>query len=398
MKKFTAFLLSFILLLSIVFPASSKAATPPLYVHYINVGQGDSIYIKTPAGADILIDGGNNDKGDDVVTYLKKQHVDDIEVMIATHPDADHIGGLDTVLKAYKVEQVYAPRVSHTSQTYKDFLTAVKNEGLTIKTAQKGVSLGLKGVTAVFVGPVKSYSTDDTNDWSAVLKLTYGKRSFLFTGDAETKAESDMIASKQNLRADVLKVGHHGAKTSTSEAFLNAVKPTYAVISVGKGNSYGHPTAEVLNRLKAHKINIFRTDLQGTIIIKTDGTNLYFNVKPVTNSVTPTPAKPTPAKPAPKPPVTMPAPKPVTYKLTASIDNRTPKQNATIHLTVKGIPSGTYKAVFHYKSKNTTYTGTINKPLAVKIGRATSGFTVKIDITASYKGKTYKTQTSFTPR
>jgi len=138
--------------------------------------------------------------------------------------------------------------------------------------------------------------------------------------------------------------------------------------------------------------------LQGTIIIKTDGTNLYFNVKPVTNSVTPTPAKPTPAKPAPKPPVTMPAPKPVTYKLTASIDNRTPKQNATIHLTVKGIPSGTYKAVFHYKSKNTTYTGTINKPLAVKIGRATSGFTVKIDITASYKGKTYKTQTSFTPR
>lgn len=394
MKKFiSAFLLPFVLLLSIAFPATSKAATPPLYVHYIDVGQGDSIYIKTPAGADILIDGGNNDKGDDVVAYIKKQHVDDIEVMIATHPDADHIGGLDTVLKSFKVEQVYAPRVSHTSQTYVDFLRAVKNKGLTIKTAQKGVSLGLKGVSAVFVGPVKSYSVDDTNDWSAVLKLSYGKRSFLFTGDAETKAEADMIASGQNLRADVLKVGHHGARTSTSEAFLNAVRPASAVISVGKGNTYGHPTAEVLNRLKAHKVSVFRTDQQGTIIIRTDGTNLYFNVKPATTNVSPTPAKPTPKPPvktAPKLPVKKPAP----IRLSAIVDNPHPKKNSTIHLYVNG-PNGTYKAVFHYKSKNTTYTGTINKPLAVKIGRASAGYTVRIDIYASNGAKT---STSFTPR
>jgi competence protein ComEC len=281
--KICTFLLSLIFLSSIVFPASGKAVTSPLYVHYIDVGQGDSIYIKTPAGADVLIDGGNNDKGDDVVAYLQQQHVDDIEVMIATHPDVDHIGGLDTVLKSFKVEQVYAPKVSHTTQTYLDFLNAVKNEGLTIQTAQKGTTLDLNGVSAIFVGPVKSYSTDDTNDWSAVLKLTYGKRSFLFTGDVETTAESDMIASKQNLRADVIKIGHHGAKTSTSEAFLNAVKPTYAVISVGKENTYGHPTAEVINRLKIHKINIFRTDQQGTILAKTDGTHLSFNFKPTTS-------------------------------------------------------------------------------------------------------------------
>jgi competence protein ComEC len=383
MKQLKVLVSLVVALVLAVIPLSgtTNAATKNMYVHFIDVGQGDSIYIKAPNGEDILIDGGNNGKGDDVVAYLKKQKVDDIEIMIATHPDADHIGGLDTVLSAFRVERVYAPKVSHTSQTYKDFLNAVKREGLKIKTAQKGVSLGLKGVSAVFVGPVKSYSTSDTNDWSAVLKLTYGKKSFLFTGDAETKAEADMIASKQNLRADVLKVGHHGARTSTSAAFLKAVKPTYAVISVGKGNSYGHPTAEVLNRLKSYKVKIFRTDLQGTIIAKTDGTNLSFNVKPTTSGTTP------PTKPS--------AP---SYKLTASVDNKNPKQNSTIHLIVKGLPSGTYKAVFHYKSKDTVYTGTINKPLAVKIGRATKGYTVKIDITATYKGKTYKTQTSFTPR
>ncbi|MED5072956.1 ComEC/Rec2 family competence protein [Anoxybacillus geothermalis] len=250
----------------------SNAATKTLSVHFINVGQGDSIYIKAPNGEDILIDGGNKD-GSDVVAYLKKQKVKDIEFMIATHPDADHIGGLDEVLKAFPVKNVYAPKVSHTSQAYKDFLTAVKNKKLTIKTAQANVTLPIKRVTAKFVGPVKTYSKSDTNDWSAVLRLTYGKNTFLFTGDAEFKAESDMIKAKQPLKADVLKVGHHGAKTSTSTTFLNAVKPKYAVISVGK-NSYGHPTKEVLNRLKAAKVTVYRTDQKGTIVFTSNGSTL----------------------------------------------------------------------------------------------------------------------------
>nr|WP_230457130.1 ComEC/Rec2 family competence protein [Parageobacillus thermoglucosidasius] len=252
--------------------ATTNAATKNLYVHFINVGQGDSIYIKAPNGEDIIIDGGNKD-GSDVVAYLKKQKVKDIEFMIATHPDADHIGGLDEVLKAFPVKNVYAPKVSHTSQAYKDFLTAVKNKKLTIKTAQANVTLPIKGVTAKFVGPVKTYSKSDTNDWSAVLRLAYGKNAFLFTGDAEFKAESDMIKAKQPLKADVLKVGHHGAKTSTSTAFLNAVKPKYAVISVGK-NSYGHPTKEVLNRLKAAKVTVYRTDQKGTIVFTSNGSTL----------------------------------------------------------------------------------------------------------------------------
>ncbi|MBB6285308.1 ComEC/Rec2 family competence protein [Geobacillus subterraneus] len=274
MRQLKVLLSVIVALTFILVPTSSisNAATKTLYVHFINVGQGDSIYIKAPNGEDILIDGGNKD-GSDVVAYLKKQKVKDIEVMIATHPDADHIGGLDEVLKAFPVKIVYAPKVSHTSQAYKDFLIAVKNEKLTIKTAQANVTLPIKGVTAKFVGPVKTYSKSDTNDWSAVLRLTYGKNTFLFTGDAEFKAESDMIKAKQPLKADVLKVGHHGAKTSTSTTFLNAVKPKYAVISVGK-NSYGHPTKEVLNRLKAAKVTVYRTDQKGTIVFTSNGSTL----------------------------------------------------------------------------------------------------------------------------
>lgn len=211
------------------------------------------------------------------------------------------------------------------------------------------------------------------------MHVAYGKKSFLFTGDAETKAENDKIQSKQTLKADVLKVGHHGAKTSTSKSFLNAVKPAHAVISVGK-NNYGHPTKDVLDRLKNAKVNVYRTDKQGLIIAKTDGKTITFYKKPAM-SATSTAANSN------------------SYKLSASLDNTKPKQNATIHLTVKGLPNGTkYKAVFHYKSKQTTYTGTVGTKLPVKIGRAAKGYTVKIVVTASYKGKTYQAQTSFTPK
>ncbi|MFN3633734.1 MULTISPECIES: ComEC/Rec2 family competence protein [Exiguobacterium] len=256
----------------LVSPYGEASAAASIKVHYIDVGQGDAIYIKMPSGEDVIIDGGNKGKGDAIVAYLKKQKVDDIEVLISTHPDADHIGGLDEILDAYRVENVYAPKVKHTTQAYKDFLQAVKREGKTIKTAQAGVKLPIKGVSAKFVGPVKSYSNSDLNNWSAVLHVTYKKNTFLFTGDAEHVSEKDMMAKKQTLRADVLKVGHHGAKTSTSSTFLNTVKPKHAVISVGK-NNYGHPTSEVVTNLKRQKANTLRTDKNGTIIITGNGSS-----------------------------------------------------------------------------------------------------------------------------
>jgi len=258
---------------TLVLPRFSIAASPaPISVHFIDVGQGDAIYIKAPNGEDILIDAGNKTKGDVVISYLKKLKVDDIEVMIATHPDADHIGGLDEVLAAYKVESVYAPKASHTTQAYKDFLLAVKREGLTIKTAKAGVKLPIQKAEAKFIAPVKDYSNSDLNNWSAVLYMKYNKNTFLFTGDAETASENDMITSKTLPQADVLKVGHHGAKTSSSLNFLKVVKPKYAVISVGK-NAYGHPTADVLNRFKLTKTAVLRTDQSGSIVIQGNGTS-----------------------------------------------------------------------------------------------------------------------------
>ncbi|WHY88544.1 ComEC/Rec2 family competence protein [Neobacillus novalis] len=378
---------------------TNSTAAGKMQVYYLDVGQGDSIYIKTPNGDDILIDGGNNDRGDDVVAFLKKYHVDDLEVMIATHPDADHIGGLDTVLQNFDVKSVYMPKVTHTTKTFEDFILAVKNEGLKLKEAKAGVSLELAGVDAEFVGPVTSYG-EDLNSSSAVLKMTYDKNTFLFTGDAAVKAEQDMIASGTELQADVLKLGHHGANTSTSEAFLTKVQPKYAIVSAGKNNQYGHPTAETLQKMQAHNIQVFRTDEQGTIIATSDGSTITFHTDPakIEQNTVKNNANDTPANPA----VTQ-APQTTTSQaaataLKAKVDNPTPGQNETIHLDISGMSGAPFTAVFHYKSKDTTYTGTVGTTLPVRISRAAAGFEVLIDITVQADGKEYQTQTSFIPQ
>ncbi|WP_066070165.1 ComEC/Rec2 family competence protein [Neobacillus soli] len=379
-------------------PVSKPAETSGIMqVYYLDVGQGDSIYIKTPNGDDILIDGGKNDRGDDVVAFLHKYHVDDIEVMIATHPDADHIGGLDTVLENMTVKSVYMPKVTHTTKTFEDFLVAVKNEGLKLKEAKGGVSLGLPGVDAHFVSPVSSYG-EDLNSSSAVLRITNGENNFLFTGDATMEAEKDMIASGQDIQADVLKLGHHGANTSTSEAFLSQVKPKFAIVSAGKDNQYGHPTAEILQRMQEHNIKVFRTAQQGTIIATSNGKTITFNTDPskieqntVKNNAAATPEKPVKTE-TPK------TNQSSTTSLKAKVDNPNPDQYQTIHLDVTGMKGATYSAIFHFTSKDTTYTGTVGTPLPVKISRAKAGFKVLIDITVQKDGKEYQTQTSFIPK
>ncbi|AXY09557.1 S-layer protein [Bacillus thuringiensis LM1212] len=245
-----------------------------LEVHYIDVGQGDATFIKSPNGETILIDGGNNGKDKVVENYLKQLGFQTINYMIATHPDADHVGGLDEVLYAMNVRNVYAPKVSHTTQTFKDFLTAVANKGLTIKKAKSGVTLPINGLNSQFLAPVKEYG-NDLNEWSAILKVTHGSKSFLFTGDAESKSENDMVETHgSNLKSDILKPGHHGSKTSSSQPFLDAVKPSIAVISAGAGNRYGHPTQETLAKLNAMSVKVYRTDLNGTVIITSDGSNI----------------------------------------------------------------------------------------------------------------------------
>ncbi|ECL8005330.1 MBL fold metallo-hydrolase [Listeria innocua] len=250
----------------------AEAATPTIKVHFIDVGQGDAIYIKAPSGEDILIDAGNKGKGKIVVNYLKKLKVKDIEVMVASHPDADNIGGLPEVMNSIKVKSLYAPNSTNTTAAYKDFVNTAKKKKLSIKTAKAGVKLPIKGVNAQFVGPVKTYGKTDRNNWSAVLHLAYKKNTFLLTGDAQTKAETDMIKAKKTLRADVLKVSTQGSKTATSKAFVNVVKPKYAIISVGK-NGYGHPTSQTVTTLTKAKAKVYRTDRNKTIVVTGNGAN-----------------------------------------------------------------------------------------------------------------------------
>lgn len=247
-----------------------------LKVHFIDVGQGASQLIIGSTGKTILIDSGNNDKEQLIVNYLKKQKIDKIDILIGTHPDADHIGGMDAVIRNFDIGQIYMPKRQSNTKTFEDVLLAIKSKGLKVNTAKSGLTLDWEQDTIVkMIAPINEYSED--NDWSAVIHLQYGDTSFLLTGDIENASEKDIISSGANIKADVLLVPHHGSKSSTSNQFLDKVSPKYAVIQVGK-NNYGHPTDEVLKRLNDKGIKIYRNDLQGDIIFTSDGKNLSANV------------------------------------------------------------------------------------------------------------------------
>lgn len=250
-----------------------------LTIHFIDVSQADAILVQLPSGQNILIDGGNNDDGDLVVNYLKQQGIKRLDHVIGTHPHEDHIGGLDVAIRSFEVGKVYLPKVTHNTKTYEDLLLAIKGKGLKVNQAKAGVKLDVgSGIEAVMLAP-NSSSYEDLNNYSAVLKLTYGSTSFLFTGDAEAESENEILRTGSSIKSDVLKVGHHGSSSSTTAAFLKAVSPKYAVISVGKGNDYGHPHPETLAKLAEAGVEVFRTDLQGTIIASSDGKTITFNKK-----------------------------------------------------------------------------------------------------------------------
>ncbi|NLO22239.1 MAG: MBL fold metallo-hydrolase [Syntrophomonadaceae bacterium] len=245
-----------------------------LTVSFIDVGQGDSILIQTPLGQSMLIDGGERGQGERLLEYLRKQGIDKIDIMVGTHPHSDHIGGLIAVLENFRVEKVYLPKVTHTSSTFRDLLTAVKNQGLKVSTAKAGTAIPLEGVDTVFIAPVGD-TYGSLNNYSAVVQLAYGNKSFIFCGDAEEESEQDMLSSSQgDLKAEVLKVGHHGSSTSTSDPFLNAAAPQYAVIMCGTDNDYGHPHKETIEKLNQAGVKIYRTDENGNIVFSSDGNSL----------------------------------------------------------------------------------------------------------------------------
>ena len=253
-----------------------------LEVHYLDIGQGDCTLIRQGDHA-MLIDAGNNSKGTTVQAYLENQGIDHLDYVIGTHPDADHIGGLDVIIYKFDCGKVMMPDYSKDTQTYDDVIQAAKSKDYQIAHPKAGEEYTLGEAEVTVVCPVKDSYGSNANDYSIGVRVQLGKNSFLFTGDAEEHSEEDMVSSGENLKADIYKAAHHGSRTANTEDFLKAVDPQYVVISCGEGNTYGHPHAEVLNRLREMGIQIFRTDDQGTIVAVSDGQTIAFNASPSDN-------------------------------------------------------------------------------------------------------------------
>ena len=239
-------------------------------MHFIDVGQALSVLVESD-GQYLLYDGGNVADGSLVVSYLKKQGVEELQYVFCSHAHEDHVGGLAAALAYFPAGHVYAPVTGAGTECFSNFVKYAQQQGKTVEVPAVGTSWMLGGATVRLLGPLSGYS--DTNNTSLVLRIDYGSTSFLLTGDMEADAERDLVNSGANLKVDVLQVGHHGSDSSTSYIFLNEVLPEMAVISCGTGNSYGHPHEVTLSRLRDAGADTYRTDLMGTITISSDGSN-----------------------------------------------------------------------------------------------------------------------------
>ena len=245
-----------------------------LKVSFIDVGQGDSTLLELPNGEIMLIDAGNPEDGERIVEMIEEKGYKKVDYLIATHPHSDHIGGMAEVVKAFEISKVYMPKKSHSTSSFEKLVDAIYKKNLKITEAKTGVTLiDEENLKIEILAP--GYSDyDNLNNFSAVVKVDYGETTFIFTGDAEKEVEYEMLDSGADLKADVLKIGHHGSSTSSAYGFIKAVNPKYGVISCGAGNDYGHPHSEVLELLKKNSIETLRTDELGTIVITSDGINL----------------------------------------------------------------------------------------------------------------------------
>ncbi len=245
-----------------------------LTAHYLDVGQGDSIFIELPNDETMLIDSGENYHGASIIEYIEDCGHDKIDYLVGTHPHSDHIGSMAYIVRNFNIGSVYLPNASTNTYTYEKLLEAVKKKGLKIKTGKSGVNIlsdTEDNLDINILAPVSTKDVKNLNNTSVVLKIQYGNTGFLFTGDAET---AELKTIKGDISADVLKVGHHGSDTSTPQNFLDTVNPKIAVISCGENNDYGHPHQTTLKRLENKGCEIYRTDLEHTIAVTSDGENL----------------------------------------------------------------------------------------------------------------------------
>ncbi len=251
-----------------------KETENTLDITYLDVGQADSILIQNE-GHNMLIDAGNNEDGPLLVQYFKEQNITKFDYLITTHPHEDHIGGMDDIINNFDIEKIYMPDVTTTTKTFLDVLEAIEKKNMTydVPNINQNFTLGNTLFQVIYTGNDKK----NLNNSSIILKATFKNTSYLFTGDATSEVEKKIL--NKDIQATVLKVGHHGSKYSTTTDFLNKVNPKYAIISVGKNNSYNHPNQVTINKLEKKNIEIHRTDQEGSIFLKSDGKTINITSK-----------------------------------------------------------------------------------------------------------------------
>lgn len=280
-KKIMVVLITALLILTLLtgcFPddtsVSQSVGEESLFVDIIDVGQGDSTFIRFPNNKTMLIDAGSRSESSKVINYIESRGVDKIDYLVATHPHEDHIGGMADIIKTFDIGDIYMPKITHTTKTFKNMIYAIKDKGLKIKPAKGGTEIFKDDAINIDILAPNKSKYEGLNNYSVVVKITYQNTSFLFTGDAERISENEMLNAGYNLRANVLKVGHHGSNSSTTKKFLEAVSPEIAIISCGKDNKYNHPHKEVINRLDKFGTKIYTTVNNGDISIESNGQDI----------------------------------------------------------------------------------------------------------------------------
>ena len=284
-RLFAAFLLLSMFLTGCAAPAE-REELEELVIHFVDVDQADCILL-IAGQTTVLIDGGNTPTAADVLGYLEHFGVDQIDLMVSTHPHGDHLGGLPTVLNAIPTDAIWCSDSTYDTYLYKNFTQLVAQKGFNISHPEPGTIYKQGALSITVLGPLNSADTyTDLNDTSLVLMVQYGQRKFLFTGDMEAYAEQQLVDAKLSLNADVLKVGHHGSYSSTSQVFLDKVDPEYGVISCGRNNEYGHPHDAPVHRLERAGVELYRTDLMGNVILVTDGDTIAFFLETANTELT----------------------------------------------------------------------------------------------------------------